>query len=142
MRRQKGFTLLELAVAIGIIAILSAGIGLLARSYYKESQTTEIMQYIADWKMSVRRYYTIYNSYPNSTTQNNFNTRFLSRTTIDSNINFISYSQSVSCAGANRPVITIDIGDNDMVSRVSNELNKRGIPICNTNGTRLTIAVD
>lgn len=142
MKREKGFTLIELAVAIFVIAILSAGLGLLARSFYKDSQTTEIMQYIADWKMATKRFYSIYNRYPNSTTDNNFNTRFLSRTTIDAGINFVSYNQSFNCNGNTLPVITIDLRDSDLASRVNNELNKRGIPICSQSGTQITLPVN
>lgn len=94
-RREKGFTLIEIAIAIGIIAIIVSAIALLQSGIYKQEKGAEVVSALSKIQSSIYRYSQDYLRFPNSLNDLKSGYDYLPNMSINSDGNSINIASNI-----------------------------------------------
>lgn len=133
MKKEKGFTLLEMIIAIAVIAVIVSGMVYYGKGMIEDGKVMNAVSYIVEFRNAMKRYYANHGSYPTKISQL---TEYIDMEHLPEGVYIGGYNPNYpNDPCKNSPVLGLGVKNKDIREKFINELNNRGW-FCGTSPTK------
>lgn len=132
--RKEGFTLLEMVIAIAVIAVIVSGMVLYGKGMIEDGKVVNAVSYVVELRSALKRYYSNNGRYPTDIKAQLSD--YIDMEHLPSGVSLGGYAPkwgSEPCKGS--PILGLSIKDEVLREKFIDEMNKRGW-YCGTNPTK------